>query len=156
MTRYLDQRGPAWWGRARRRPGPAEGGSGHHPVETGRRWRSARRGQRDRARRVGPRGLPGAQDVPAAGFLHPFAVDEQTLDIGDRVIVSELTSGPFDPHRDGVVVLADHGGWLGATVPTVPTQRGPVGTVVARVLTFVRLLPQDSDDHLLAGRGPAR
>jgi signal peptidase I len=79
-------------------------------------------------------------------FFIPSQSMEQTLDIGDRVIVSKLTPGPFALHRGDVVVFSDPGGWLGQTAPT---QRGPVGTVVADVLTFVGLLPEDSDDHLI-------
>ncbi|WP_432541283.1 signal peptidase I [Kineococcus sp. SYSU DK002] len=79
-------------------------------------------------------------------FFIPSQSMEQTLDIGDRVIVSKLAPGPFDLHRGDVVVFSDPGGWLD---PTVPTQRGAVGTVVADVLTFVGLLPEDSDDHLI-------
>nr|WP_276611042.1 signal peptidase I [Kineococcus siccus] len=79
-------------------------------------------------------------------FFIPSESMEQTLDIGDRVIVSKLTPGPFELHRGDVVVFSDPGGWL---PPTVPTQRGAVGTVVADTLTFVGLLPEDSDDHLI-------
>ena len=79
-------------------------------------------------------------------FFIPSQSMEQTLDIGDRVIVSKLTPGPFELHRGDVVVFSDPGGWLGETAPT---RRGAVGTVVAEVLTFVGLLPEDSDDHLI-------
>ncbi|MGI4894555.1 MAG: signal peptidase I [Janthinobacterium lividum] len=79
-------------------------------------------------------------------FFIPSQSMEQTLDVGDRVVVSKLTPGPFDLHRGDVVVFADPGGWLGESVPT---QRGPVATVVAGALTFVGLLPEDSDNHLI-------
>jgi signal peptidase I len=79
-------------------------------------------------------------------FFIPSESMEQTLDIGDRVIVSKLTPGPFELHRGDVVVFSDPGGWL---PETPPTQRGAVGTVVADALTFVGLLPEDSDDHLI-------
>ncbi|MEZ0494266.1 signal peptidase I [Kineococcus sp. TBRC 1896] len=79
-------------------------------------------------------------------FFIPSQSMERTLDIGDRVVVSKLTPGPFELHRGDVVVFSDPGGWL---EPTTPTQRGPVGTVVAEALTFVGLLPEDSDDHLI-------
>jgi signal peptidase I len=79
-------------------------------------------------------------------FFIPSQSMEQTLDVGDRVIVGKLTPGPFALHRGDVVVFSDPGGWLdGAT----PTRRGPVGTAVAGALTFVGLLPEDSDDHLI-------
>ncbi|MEZ0163897.1 signal peptidase I [Kineococcus sp. LSe6-4] len=79
-------------------------------------------------------------------FFIPSQSMERTLDIGDRVVVSKLTPGPFALHRGDVVVFSDPGGWLPASAPT---QRGPVGTVVADALTFVGLLPEDSDDHLI-------
>ena len=79
-------------------------------------------------------------------FFIPSQSMERTLDIGDRVIVSKLTPGPFDLHRGDVVVFADPGGWLNETPPTA---RGPVGTAVAKALTFVGLLPEESDDHLI-------
>ena len=79
-------------------------------------------------------------------FFIPSESMEQTLDVGDRVIVSKLTPGPFDLARGDVVVFQDPGGWLppGATV-----RRGAVATAVSDVLTFVGLLPEDSDDHLI-------
>lgn len=79
-------------------------------------------------------------------FYIPSESMEQTLDIGDRVVVSKLSPGPFDLHRGDVVVFEDPGGWL---PETAPASRGPVGTVVADALTFVGLLPEDSDDHLI-------
>ena len=79
-------------------------------------------------------------------FFIPSQSMEQTLDIGDRVVVSKLTPGPFQLHRGDVVVFSDPGGWLAATTPPA---RSALGAVVAEVLTFVGLLPEDSDDHLI-------
>ncbi|GAB3459274.1 signal peptidase I [Kineococcus endophyticus] len=79
-------------------------------------------------------------------FFIPSQSMEQTLDIGDRVVVSKLTPGPFELHRGDVVVFADPGGWLQGSTPP---QRSAVGSVVADALTFVGLLPEDSDDHLI-------
>ncbi|WP_432546465.1 signal peptidase I [Kineococcus sp. SYSU DK004] len=79
-------------------------------------------------------------------FYIPSQSMEETLRIGDRVVVSKLTPGPFDLHRGDVVVFADPGGWL---TPSPPVERGPVGTVVAEALTFVGLLPEESDEHLI-------
>jgi len=79
-------------------------------------------------------------------FFIPSESMEDTLFKGDRVIVSKLTPGPFDLHRGDVVVFADPGGWLD---PAVPTQHSPVGTVVTGALTFVGLLPEDSQEHLI-------
>ncbi|WP_432536844.1 signal peptidase I [Kineococcus arenarius] len=79
-------------------------------------------------------------------FYIPSQSMERTLDIGDRVVVSKLTPGPFALHRGDVVVFADPGGWL---TDTPEPERGPLGAVVADVLTFVGLLPEDSDEHLI-------
>ena len=79
-------------------------------------------------------------------FFIPSESMEQTLDVGDRVIVSKLTPGPFDLERGDVVVFQDPGGWL---PPGQIVQRGAIGTAVADALTFVGLLPEDSDDHLI-------
>ena len=79
-------------------------------------------------------------------FFIPSRSMEQTLDVGDRVVVSKLTPGPFPLHRGDVVVFSDPGGWL---PPTVPAERGPVGAAVTAALTFVGLLPEDSGEHLI-------
>ncbi|WP_432488910.1 signal peptidase I [Kineococcus sp. SYSU DK018] len=79
-------------------------------------------------------------------FYIPSQSMERTLDIGDRVVVSKLTPGPFELHRGDVVVFADPGGWL---ADTPEPERSPLGAVVADVLTFVGLLPEDSDEHLI-------
>lgn len=79
-------------------------------------------------------------------FFIPSESMEDTLLPGDRVVVSELTPGPFALHRGDVVVFADPGGWL---PPAVTPQRGPVGQAVVDALTFVGVLPQDSSQHLI-------
>ncbi|WP_432494334.1 signal peptidase I [Kineococcus gypseus] len=79
-------------------------------------------------------------------FYIPSQSMERTLDIGDRVVVSKLTPGPFSLHRGDVVVFADPGGWL---EPQPEPQRSALGAVAAEVLTFVGLLPEDSDEHLI-------
>jgi signal peptidase I len=79
-------------------------------------------------------------------FFIPSGSMEQTLDVGDRVVVSKLSPGPFDLHRGDVVVFQDPGTWL---APGNSVERGAVGSAVAGALTFVGLRPQDSDDHLV-------
>jgi signal peptidase I len=79
-------------------------------------------------------------------FFIPSPSMEQTLDVGDRVLVSELTPGPFALHRGDVVVFTDPGGWL---PPPAPVRRSAVGAVVTDALTFVGLLPEDSGNHLI-------
>jgi signal peptidase I len=79
-------------------------------------------------------------------FFIPSPSMESTLIEGDRVVVSKLTPGPFDLKRGDVVVFSDPGGWL----PTVT--RAPEGRVkdgIHNGLTFVGLLPADSDEHLI-------
>ncbi|MCF4122902.1 signal peptidase I [Antribacter sp. KLBMP9083] len=79
-------------------------------------------------------------------FFIPSASMQDTLEVGDRVMVSRLTPGPFDLRRGDIVVFKDPGGWLG---PYVPPDRGPVGNAITSGLTFVGLLPQDTGEHLI-------
>ncbi len=79
-------------------------------------------------------------------FYIPSGSMENTLVRDDRVIVSKLTPGPFDLNRGDIVVFRDPGNWLG-TVPT--TNEGGTRESVRRVLQFVGLVPDDSDDHLI-------
>jgi signal peptidase I len=76
-------------------------------------------------------------------FWIPSGSMEQTLDVGDRVVVSKLTPGPFALHRGDVVVFTDPGDWLRGQ--PAPPPRGPL----PRALSSVGLLPQDSGDHLV-------
>ena len=79
-------------------------------------------------------------------FYIPSGSMEDTLLVGDRVVVSKLTPGPVDLHRGDVVVFEDPGGWLDAPVPV---ERGTVGGAVHDGLVFVGLLPAESEDHLI-------
>lgn len=79
-------------------------------------------------------------------FFIPSPSMQQTLTPGDRVLVSQLTPGPFDLERGDVVVFKDPGQWLD---PMPPPERGPVAQGVVDVLTFVGVLPQDSGEHLI-------
>jgi signal peptidase I len=79
-------------------------------------------------------------------FYIPSGSMENTLVRDDRVIVSKLTPGPFDLNRGDIVVFRDPGNWLG-TVPE--TSEGGTRESVRRVLQFVGLVPDDSDDHLI-------
>jgi signal peptidase I len=82
-------------------------------------------------------------------FFIPSSSMENTLLIGDRVLVSKLTPGVFDLHRGDVVVFKDPGGWLTAEGAQPPPQGGGVGSTVRNALSFVGLLPQDSGEHLI-------
>lgn len=79
-------------------------------------------------------------------FFIPSGSMEDTLVEHDRVVVNKLVPGVMDLHRGDIVVFEDPGDWL---APRVPVDRGPVGETVNRVLTFVGLLPNDSQDHLI-------
>lgn len=79
-------------------------------------------------------------------FFIPSSSMEQTLLVGDRVLVSKLAPGPMDVHRGDIVVFKDPGGWLPEqTDPDV----APWRAAVTEGLTFVGLLPQDSGEHLI-------
>ena len=79
-------------------------------------------------------------------FYIPSGSMENTLVRDDRVIVSKLTPGPFDLNRGDVVVFKDPDNWLG-TVPE--SAQSGTRESVRRVLQFIGLLPDDSDDHLI-------
>nr|WP_269329650.1 signal peptidase I [Kineosporia babensis] len=75
-------------------------------------------------------------------FFIPSPSMENTLLTGDRVLVSKLTPGPFDLKRGDIVVFKDPGGWLG---DSTVAEAG----AVHKVLSFVGLVPSNSDDHLI-------
>ncbi|MEU1852084.1 signal peptidase I [Streptomyces sp. NPDC019990] len=83
-------------------------------------------------------------------FVIPSGSMEQTIQIGDRVLVDKLT--PWfgsKPQRGDVVVFKDPGGWLQDEQPT-PQKEDPV--VVKQVkegLTFIGLLPSDDEKDLI-------
>ncbi len=79
-------------------------------------------------------------------FFIPSGSMEDTLLVGDRVIVSKLTPGPVDLKRGDVVVFRDPGGWLDA-VP--PVTRSGVSGAIHDGLVFVGLMPAESEDHLI-------
>ncbi len=79
-------------------------------------------------------------------FYIPSGSMEDTLVLNDRVIVSKLTPGPVDLKRGDIVVFADPGDWL---TPMPEVERGRLSTVVRDTLTFVGLLPDTSENHLI-------
>ncbi|MGW4233004.1 signal peptidase I [Streptomyces sp. NPDC004980] len=82
-------------------------------------------------------------------FVIPSGSMEQTIRIGDRVLVDKLT--PWfgsEPQRGDVVVFKDPGGWL--QQENVDTQDPPVGVKqVKELLTFIGLLPSDDEQDLI-------
>ena len=79
-------------------------------------------------------------------FYIPSGSMEDTLVLNDRVIVSKLTPGPVDLKRGDIIVFADPGQWLSETPPV---KRGPLATIVSETLTFVGLLPDNAENHLI-------
>ncbi|MFB7218415.1 signal peptidase I [Streptomyces sp. NPDC002596] len=82
-------------------------------------------------------------------FVIPSGSMEQTIRIGDRVLVDKLT--PWfgsEPHRGDVVVFKDPGNWL--RQEKVAKQDPPVVVKqVKEVLTFIGLLPSDDEQDLI-------
>ncbi|MEI7031097.1 signal peptidase I [Streptomyces pratensis] len=83
-------------------------------------------------------------------FVIPSGSMEQTIRIGDRVLVDKLT--PWfgsKPQRGDVVVFKDPGGWLQQESPG-EKKDPPVGVKqAAELLTFIGLLPSDDEQDLI-------
>lgn len=81
-------------------------------------------------------------------FVIPSGSMEQTIQIGDRVLVDKLT--PWfgsEPQRGDIVVFKDPSGWLERD--RKPSGDGPVLGGAKQVLTFVGLLPSDNEQDLI-------
>jgi signal peptidase I len=78
-------------------------------------------------------------------FYIPSESMVNTLDINDRIFVNLLVPEPFALSRGDVVVFRDTKGWL---TPTPAKSEGPF-TWVQDGLTFVGLLPDNSEQHLV-------
>ena len=95
-------------------------------------------------------------------LVQPFSIPsgsmENTLLIGDQVVVSKLTPSPISLKRGDVIVFEDPDHWLPAPVPV---HRNPLAGALHLTLVFVGLLPSDEGKsphqagHWLAG-GPRR
>ncbi|BAG18712.1 MULTISPECIES: signal peptidase I [Streptomyces] len=83
-------------------------------------------------------------------FVIPSGSMEQTIRIGDRVLVDKLT--PWfgsKPQRGDVVVFKDPGGWLQQENPG-EQEDPPIGVKqVTELLTFIGLLPSDDEQDLI-------
>ncbi|HWK92201.1 MAG TPA: signal peptidase I [Luteimicrobium sp.] len=79
-------------------------------------------------------------------FYIPSESMEDTLQIGDRVMVSRLVPSHLDLHRGDIIVFKDPGDWLPAQEKA---DHGPVGNAVVNALTFVGLRPNDAVGHLI-------
>ncbi|MEW2545656.1 signal peptidase I [Streptomyces sp. NPDC047002] len=82
-------------------------------------------------------------------FVIPSGSMEDTIRIGDRVLVDKLT--PWfgsRPHRGDVVVFKDPGDWL-AGERQAPDTSGPGVRQLKKGLTFIGLLPSADDRDLI-------
>ncbi|TLS41671.1 signal peptidase I [Streptomyces montanus] len=83
-------------------------------------------------------------------FVIPSGSMEQTIRIGDRVLVDKLT--PWfgsKPTRGDVVVFKDPGGWLEDEQPIAKTEDPIVVKQVKQGLTFIGLLPSENERDLI-------
>lgn len=83
-------------------------------------------------------------------FVIPSGSMEQTIQIGDRVLVDKLT--PWfgtKPERGDVVVFKDPGGWLQDEQPTQKKDDPVVVKQVKAGLTFIGLLPSENEKDLI-------
>ncbi|MFJ5264551.1 signal peptidase I [Streptomyces sp. NPDC088387] len=83
-------------------------------------------------------------------FVIPSGSMEQTIQIGDRVLVDKFT--PWfgsKPQRGDVVVFKDPGGWLQDEQPTQQKDDPVVVKQVKEVLTFIGLLPSENEKDLI-------
>jgi len=79
-------------------------------------------------------------------FFIPSGSMENTLLLGDRVIVNKLVPSRIELRRGDVIVFEDPDHWL---PPTAPIVRNPVAGGLHSALTFVGLLPSDEGNHLI-------
>ncbi|MEU5631363.1 signal peptidase I [Streptomyces rishiriensis] len=83
-------------------------------------------------------------------FVIPSGSMEQTIQIGDRVLVDKFT--PWfgsKPERGDVVVFKDPGGWLNDEQTTAKKKDPVVVKQVKEGLTFIGLLPSDDEKDLI-------
>ncbi|MEU0944599.1 signal peptidase I [Streptomyces canus] len=83
-------------------------------------------------------------------FVIPSGSMEQTIRIGDRVLVDKFT--PWfgsEPKRGDVVVFKDPGGWLQDEQTTAKKDDPVVVKQVKEGLTFIGLLPSDNEKDLI-------
>lgn len=78
-------------------------------------------------------------------FLIPSQSMEDTLQEGDRVLVSKLTTRFGEVERGDIVVFEDPNGWLAQP----PAENGGVGGAIREALTFVGVLPEEAHGHLI-------
>lgn len=79
-------------------------------------------------------------------FWIPSGSMENTLQVGDRVLVSKIQAGPADIDRGDVIVFEDPNEWLPAITPV---DRGPFLNGAVDVMEFVGLAPTGEGNHLI-------
>jgi len=79
-------------------------------------------------------------------FYIPSESMENTLLIGDRVIVNKLVPSPISVKRGDVIVFADPDHWLPAAVPV---ERSALESALHSTFVFIGLLPSDEGNHLI-------
>jgi signal peptidase I len=79
-------------------------------------------------------------------FYIPSESMENTLLVGDRVIVNKLVPSPISVKRGDVIVFQDPDHWLPATAQA---QRSPLASALNSTLVFIGLLPSDEGNHLI-------
>ena len=79
-------------------------------------------------------------------FFIPSSSMEDTLAIGDRIMVNKVATATDDIQRGDIVVFVDPGSWLPEAQADT---RAPWQRAMGDVLTFVGLLPQDAGHHLV-------
>ncbi len=83
-------------------------------------------------------------------FVIPSGSMENTIQVGDRVLVDKLT--PWfgsKPQRGEVVVFKDPGGWLESEQTTIPQDDPIVIKQVKEALQFIGLLPSANERDLI-------
>lgn len=81
----------------------------------------------------------------AQAFYIPSASMENTLNVGDRIMVNKLADDADSLRRGDVVVFVDPGGWLSES----PEEPGPVMGVITGVLSFIGILPPNAGEHVI-------
>ncbi|RIX28353.1 signal peptidase I [Amnibacterium setariae] len=80
-------------------------------------------------------------------FYIPSVSMQNTLQVGDRILVNELVPGLVPLQRGDVVVFKDPGGWLEGEQVAAPSN--PVEAAGDWILSLVGLSNQDANNHLV-------
>jgi signal peptidase I len=80
-------------------------------------------------------------------FFIPSESMQDTLQVGDRILVNELVPGLIPLQRGDVVVFKDPGGWLEGDYTQPPST--PLAAAGDWVLSLFGLSTQDANDHLV-------